>query len=333
MADEDRSGFRGKLSRLLNRAEQVYLRLLRGVVLLLATILIGYALWLAAISLYKVTRSPDSVVEHKAEVSPGELVEATTPAPQLPALADQKAPQASAEEHRRYGRFVRSYFGLYRAKFERYKRGEDKSLSQDEFDDAFVQSQDRLTRIAEGKLSSEQDLTDLATLLTTMTAAADDPQTVKRLERYRGTAKVQVCNNVDRVRIEYRNGWDRYSTACSDWYMDPMGCAVRRAVEVPYQERVCSMQLPSGVASHTQVFRAFQDRFFELLTTRRQQYADQAAGERSAIELGILEAKANFGWALYVFGAFLILMFFFLLIAIEKHQRQLSNGYTEPPAE
>jgi hypothetical protein len=308
-----------RMSRLLNRAEYIYLRLLRGAVLLMATILIGYAAWLTASALYKVSRSPDSVVEQKAEVSARELVEASEAAPPPETLTDAPTPQA--------------YFKLYRAMFERFKRSEDKSLSRDEFDDAFVQSQDRLKRVAEAKLDAAGDLEDLNTLLSTMNAAAADSRTVQRLQRYQRTAKVQVCNMVDRVRVEYRRGWDRYSTSCSDWYMDPVGCPATRPVEVPYQERVCSMQLPKGVISHTQLFRTFQDRFFELLSSRRQEFADKATAERSAILLGIEEGKASFGWALYIFGGFLVLMFFFLLIAIEKHQRQLSNGLHGAPAE
>ncbi|MFD1613031.1 hypothetical protein ACFSCW_14595 [Sphingomonas tabacisoli] len=333
MDDTETPGFGLKVARLLNRAEYIYLRILRGVVLLLATLLILYAVWLASVALYKISRSPDSVVEKKAEVSAPELVEAVVPAQTLPIATEAQEAKASAEEHRAYGQFVKSYFGLYRSQFERFKRPEDKSLSQDEFDDAFVQSQDRLSRIAQGKLNASEDLADLDTLLTTMTAAASNPETVKRLERYRSAAKVQTCNNVDRVRTEYRSGWDRYSMACSDWYADPMGCPVRRPVAIPYQERVCSMQLPKGVASYTQVFRAFQDRFFDLLTSRRQQYAEEAAQERSAIELGVSEGKASFGWALYVFGGFLVLMFFFLLIAIEKHQRRLSDAEPAPVTE
>jgi hypothetical protein len=322
-----------RMSRLLNRAEYIYLRLLRGAVLLMATILIGYAAWLTASALYKVSRSPDSVVEQKAEVSARELVEASEAAPPPETLTDAPTPQATPEQRRQYATFVDAYFKLYRAMFERFKRSEDKSLSRDEFDDAFVQSQDRLKRVAEAKLDAAGDLEDLNTLLSTMNAAAADSRTVQRLQRYQRTAKVQVCNMVDRVRVEYRRGWDRYSTSCSDWYMDPVGCPATRPVEVPYQERVCSMQLPKGVISHTQLFRTFQDRFFELLSSRRQEFADKATAERSAILLGIEEGKASFGWALYIFGGFLVLMFFFLLIAIEKHQRQLSNGLHGAPAE
>jgi hypothetical protein len=322
-----------RISRILNKTEYIYLRLLRGAVLLMATILIAYAGWLTTSALYKVSRSPDSVVEQKAEVSARELVEASEATSVPDALAETPAPQATPEQRRQYSAFVDAYFKLYRAKFERFKRSEDKSLSRDEFDGAFVQSQDRLRKVAEARLDAAGDLEDLNTLLSTMSAAAVDPQTVQRLQRYQRTAKMQVCNTVDRVRTEYRRGWDRYSTSCSDWYMDPVGCPATRPVEVPYQERVCSMQLPKGVISHTQLFRSFQDRFFELLSSRRQEFADKAAAERSNILLGIEEGKASFGWALYIFGGFLVLMFFFLLIAIEKHQRHLSSGLTGRPAE
>ncbi len=293
--DSAAPSFGVKLSRLLNKTEQMYLRVLRGMVLLLATLLIGYAAWLAATALYKVSRSPNSVTEKVAQVTPDELAAADVFRTSVKESGDLIEPAATSGQRRQYASFVDAYFKLYRSRFEGFKRNEDKSLSRDEFDGAFIQSSDRLTRVANGKLDADQDLRDLSTLLGTMEAAALRPATVQRLQRYKKATKVQVCNNFDRTRTEYRRGWDRYSTTCSNWFEDPIGCAVMRPVEVAYQQRVCSMQMPRGVVSHTQTFRAFQDRFFELLSMRRQQFAGQASAEREAIILGIEDGKAKFG--------------------------------------
>ena len=112
--------------------------------------------------------------------------------------------------------------------------------------------------------------------------------------------------------------------ACPDWYQDPMGCTVTRTVEIPYTETVKSMEFPKGTQSHTQIFRAFQDRYFSLLTERRERVAREAQAERESIIEGNATGWISLKTALSVVGGFLVLMFFFLLIAIERHQRRLS---------
>ena len=158
-----------------------------------------------------------------------------------------------------------------------------------------------------------------------MTEASEKPVTKERLQRYKTARKVRVENKVQRTRTEYRQGWDSYSTACADWYYSPMGCPVRRAVEVPYTETVTSMEFPKGTQSHIDIFRAFQQRYFDLLGERRAANAQKAEDERQSIIAGKLEGELSLMTALQVVGAFLALMFFFLLIAIERHQRRMAQ--------
>ena len=96
----------------------------------------------------------------------------------------------------------------------------------------------------------------------------------------------------------------------------------RQAYQEPYTDRQCSMQLPEGTQSHLDIFRAFQDRYFDLLTQRRSDNAREAQTQRESILEANQSGREGFWTSLLLAGSFLVLMFFFLLIAIERHQRR-----------
>lgn len=240
-------------------------------------------------------------------------------------LRSRPKPAATPEQRAYYRDFVDRYYELFRVRFEPFRQSEDKRLTRDEFDDNFIKTEQRLEQVAAGDLNFAKDRDDMRELLSVMTAAAVIPTTRSRLENYRTAKKVPVQRKVQRTRTEYRRGWDSYATNCSGWYYSPVGCPARRAVQVPYTETVTSMEFPSGTQSHTALFRAFQDRYFELLTGRRDENASRAESERQSILAGKVEGSGALMTALQIFCAFLALMFFFLLIAIERHQRQMSD--------
>jgi hypothetical protein len=327
LEEEADRGWKGRVGGALDKVEHVYLRILRAAILIIATLMIGYAAWLAASSIYKMSLSPDSVVEQEASVSADDLTGAELPVEERISTTEPKS-TASPEQRRFYAGFVGQYYNLFRNRFEPFAQSEDKKLSKDEFDDSFVGSQARLDAIASGDLDYESDKADLNKLLAVMKEAAETPTTQQRLRKYQAAKKVRVGKEVQRTRTEYREGWDSYSTACSGWYYSPVGCPVRRAVQVPYTQTVYSMEFPKGTQSHTQIFRAYQDRYFQLLTERREANARNAEDERNRILAGQIEGGLSLMTALQVAAAFLLLMFFFLLIAIERHQRRISQRLT-----
>lgn len=318
---EARPALRERLGTALDRAEHVYLRVLRASILVIATGLLLYAAWLGASGLWKISRSPDSVVEEVATVAADELTDAEMPARRA---QRQEGPRIDPAQQRYYANFVNRYYRLFQTRFEPFRQGDDRRLSRDEFDDAYIDSQARLQAIARGEQGFERDRADLETLLQVMTDAAQKPMTQQRLQRYKNARKVRVGRRVERTRTEYRNGWNRYSSACTDWYYPPYGCPERRAVQVPYTETVYSMEYPEGTQSHSQIFRAFQDRYFTLLNQRREENRNKAQLERSEIAVGNVLGHLSLWDALRILGGFLLLMFFFLLIAIERHQRRIS---------
>jgi hypothetical protein len=326
-----RRRFGARLNLVLDRAESIYLKVLRAMILIIASLLILYAAGLAAMSLYRIAQSPSSVEEAPATVAPEELTGAGAPQPRPGTTREAEINPA----HRAaYDQFLRRYYQLYQSRFEPFRQRTDRRLSLEEFDDTFVNTGTRLTAAARGTLDFNADKADLEALFRTMNAAAGLPRTQERLRAYQQAQRVRVCRNVQRMRTTQRQSWDPYSTSCANWYYD-MGCAVTRRVQTPYTERACEMRFPEGTQSHTQIFRAYQSHFYSLLNQRREANAAKAEAERFGIIQGIAEGKLDLMTALKVLGGFLILMFFFLLIAIERHQRlktAAEERLSPPPA-
>lgn len=313
---------RHRLSNALDKLERAYLKVLRAAILILATLLIAGAIILAAVSLYKMSRSTSSVVEEQASVAASEIVDAEQPRDNPSGGA--RTPQVNVAVRNYYDGFVRRYHRLFRERFEPFRQRDDKQLSLTEFGDNYIQPTERVKAVADGDLNFEDDKRDLESLLTVMTAAAGHSTTQQRLKKYMNARKVRVCRAVQRTRTVTQEGWDRYSMNCSQWYDPPVGCPVTRSIQQPYESQECSMEFPPNTQTHSEIFRAFQDKYLSLLQSRREANAATAADERAQILAGKITGAASLFTTLQILGAFLVLMFFFLLIAIERHLRKRS---------
>jgi hypothetical protein len=319
-----RPSFSSRVGGVLDRTEAIYLRVLRAVILLIASGLVLYAGWLGISGIYNSSKSTSSVVEATASVAADDLTAAGLPLPKAGGRGAE--PQDNPAHRKFYADFVKGYHTLFQTKFEPFRQPDDKQLTRDEFDDSFLDSAGRLEQIRSGELNFTQDQSDLQAMMTVITEAADKPATATRLNTYKNAKKQRVESRVQRTRTTYRNGWNSYSTACSNWFYSPIGCPERRAVRTPYTETVVSMQFPEGTQSHSDIFRAYQERYFSLLQERRLTNSREAEQARIAILASNAKGDLSLRSALYIFAAFLVLMFFFLLIAIERHQRRLSTG-------
>ena len=323
LADEEGASVRARIGSAFDKVESIYLRALRVFILIIATMLVLFATWLCVSGLWGVVRSPDSVIEAPAKVDAAELTSAESP-DRTEAGSPNGKRDPGAEYRKFYAEFGRRYFNIYTSLFEPYRQPDDKKLTQNEFIDAYLKPEARVQAIADDGLDFSADKADLENLYLTMNEAATLPQTVERLQKYKKAKRVQTTKKVQRFRAETRRGWDSYSTSCPAWYESPVGCSVMRSVQVPYSETVKVMELPKGTQSHAQIFRAFQDKYFHLLKERRDHNAKAAQDEREGILAANVAGKVSLFTALQVLGGFLVLMFFFLLIAIERHQRRIA---------
>lgn len=309
----------GKLARFLNRAESVYLRVLRASTLVIATLFVIFAAWLVVSSLYNLSRDPSAVEEVPAEVSPEEIANIPQNGTQVTSEESKQKIDPTSEARAFYKDFSSKYFAVFREGYEPFRQPSDIKLTLDAFDKAFVHSAARVEGVRDGSLDFERDKADLEKLLPAMQAAANLPQTKDRLSSYKKAKKTRVENKVNKTRDE------RYC-AYYGYYIDE--CIAWDTRTVSYTDTEVEMQLPKGVVSHTDAFGAYQDNFMRLITSRREKSLQDAEAKRQEIVVANAEGKQGLWVALQVAGAFLMLMFFFLLIAIERHQRRLAARLT-----
>lgn len=162
------------------------------------------------------------------------------------------------------------------------------------------------------KFQTEQAFAEAQIAAVTQVLA--DQRVVALAKKYQTAEKTaQSCSTVQRMRTV----WDSNSMACADWFYAPRGCQVRRAVAV----EECVPAYPEGVESPNETFARIDEAY-------RMEWVAKAADARAVAQAEEMEKEATkagapsaFLIALSVFGAFVTVMFLFLLIAVERHLR------------
>lgn len=311
----------GTLGRLMNfvaLVERFYLSALRIILLLLASGLVIGALWLGVSGLYQVSRSTASVVQEPATVTATEI--ADIPVHVVDKNGSNTKSNSLQAEQNFYRDFVTRYFELYQKKFAQFRKVDDPVVDRASFDTLYVKSADRLESIGRGDLNFEEDKAELNLLLSKMREVAALPQTVNRLMRYRMTNKIQKSKIVRGTKTEqYCSYFGYYINQCISY----------DTREVPYQRTVVETYLPPGVMTPGDLFQAYQDRHFDLLASRRRDNVSKAEAARESIIAGNAEGASRLLRGVMLVGGFLAVMFLFLVIAIERHQRKLVNALDE----
>jgi hypothetical protein len=310
----DRSDF----SSMLNRMERTYLAVLRAGALVIATLLLLYAAWLGLSGIYKVSRDAKSVQEAPAVVSAQEITD-----------IDLKGARDSKEEaevdplqgaRTFYTGFRKQYLALYRSKLENFLQKDDLKISDQDFDSQFLRQNERLDAIKRNDLDFIKDMIDLQALLRGMTEAADAKISGDRLRAYQAAKKGTVSRIVTETKTEqYCSYYGYYSNQCISW----------DTREVPVKRTVTEAKLPDGVISPPDLFRAYHKKFISTLVAHRTDNAAKADSTRVDIAHDNATGAQNLWTAMLVVGGFVVLMFLFLLIALERHQRRIAGARAE----
>lgn len=313
---EARGNFPERAKVFLTRTEGVYLAVLRAATLIFATILVAYAAWLGISGLYNVSRNVASVKEEPVVVAVDEVAKVDLDAP-IAAQVDQKVSPAPSFDDQRtfYKTALDQYYRLFKASFEKYRKDDDKVLSKPEFDKVSLNTEARIASLKSNEFDFTQDRADVTSLIKVMTEVAVLPETQQRLVKYKNAKRQRVEEKINRTRDE---------TYCSyfGYYIDQ--CITYDTRQVKYTETKVSMRLPAGVVSHTDLITAYQRKFLDTLLARREASRQKADSERHEILAANARGEGSLRTAIAVAGGFLVLMFFFLLIAIERHQRKLA---------
>ncbi len=316
-ADEEgaaKESFKSRSMAFLARAEGAYLAALRGATLVFATILVVYAAWLGLSGLYNISRNANAVKEEPVEVGAEEVAKLDLGAPGATAAAPEI--DAYNTERNFYRAALDQYLKLYQTKFEIYRKNDDNSLSKADFDKRFLNTEARISSLKSNEFNFEQDQADVTSLVKVMTDVAAMPETQKRLVSYK---------NAQRARVEEKINKSRDESYCSYYGVYINQCITYDTRHVNYIETKVLMKLPNGVVSHVDLFAAYQHKYLDTMLARRAESKQEAEAERNAILDANNRGKANLLTVISVIGGFLALMFFFLLIAIERHQRRLAG--------
>lgn len=304
----------------LDRVESAYLAILRVAMLAVATLCLIAAIGFAIDGLWRITVSTD-IEQKPTAVSAAEVISAMKTSTQPRQEPGQtQISSAVRQAHANFQQKVfRPYYAIYKRTSDAYKKNEDKTLSEAELLSALGYD-----------LESYATGASLATKLfvenpgyqqqaqATVGAAMSDPGTLKLLTDYKAAEKTaQTCTTI----TERRRVWDSNSTACSDWFYTPYGCEVTRSVPV----QRCVPAYPDGIVSPVVAFGRADDAFRTLWADRADANAADADFERSSRENTRAAIGPRLLIALQIIGGFLAVMFFFLIIAVERHLRKLAQ--------
>jgi len=299
----------------LDRIERIYLASLRVAILGVATLCLLGALFFGGNALWRVFVSTDvetAPVQITGTQIAAELKKAAPPR-SVQEGGDDVAPAVRRAHALWESEVFPKYYAIYRKATDAYKKPEDETLTAQQLMSALGYDLQSYARSKKAKLFinnaeyQKQALTAVATALS-------DAAVVTQLTEYKAAKKTaQSCSTT----YQSQRVWDSYSTACYAWYEYPQGCQVTRSVPV---ER-CVPAYPKGIVSPRVAFGRADEEFFRLWTERNAQVNAEARAAQDAREAIRAQIGPNLLLALQILGAFLVVMFFFLMVAIERHLR------------
>lgn len=310
----------GSRSISIDGVEKMYLAILRVAVLTVASLSLLAAAGFAVDGLWRMFVTT-SVEQEATVVSSADVVAAMKTAPPAAERGNPQIPAFIRETHAAFSNKVFPlYYAVYRQASEASKKPEDRTLSQAElmsalgYDlDTYAAGESQATKLFVENAEYQRQAQ------TAVTAAMAEAGTARLLREYKAATKsAQSCS----TQYEQRRFWDYNSTACSDWFYQPYGCNVTRSVPV---ER-CVPAYPEGIVSPTVAFGRADDAFRTIWAERSANNFQTAQNKRTDREITRSQIGPRLMLALRIIGGFLVVMFFFLLIAVERHLRKIAQA-------
>jgi hypothetical protein len=218
---------------------------------------------------------------------------------------------------------------IYRARFRGFERGDTKITEQQIVD--FVWTPERiaaydklsgLLRDANGAILHGRDAVMLDAL-GLVDGAAQSSEFRKPLAAFRDARKVNVCTDQVQSRTKVVASWNEYATDCPGWFNPPLGCSTSRVIQEPFETKVCELKFPDGLEAPGQQFAAAVQRYADTADAKLTQARNDADEKTAQNQVRKLEGIAEIGTGAKLFLGFLAVMFLYLLVAMERHQRNL----------
>jgi hypothetical protein len=333
--EEPRTGLRGSLSSIsvkmaerANVTETRFLSLLRYSALAGAAIALVVAGVLLSLGLVRQV-GPTEVEPEKVSIAADDVVplkiaknETSDPAP--PKITVPKAIRDRTA-------------AIYKRDFAGFERPDTKITPEQVVD--LVWTEERIAQFnalisaglvdAEGKQISGREAL-MTNALETVSKAAKTKDYADQLVAYRDAKKVNVCTNRTRTRSRVVDAWDRYATWCSGWYISPVGCSTTRTISEPYEERVCEMKFPDDLYAPAELFSYSIERYANVAQVGLRSAQIDAEEKTAQNHARKMEGQENIGLSGQLFLGFLAVMFLYLFIAMERHNRNLRALMEKP---
>lgn len=266
---------------IVDKAEALYLRILRWIAICAATIMLAFATWKGLTSAFNYTTALQTAELKPVTVTKAEMMSAATPpdneSASVRATVDaerNKMPLSIYDVH------SKKMYDVWTKYFEPYRPDGDLPLTAADFSDwyrtEYINGTLQKHNVVDWVLDEEGTKNDLALSVEALAAAAKDPAIVARMQAFQsGKSKNEL--------------WDRYD----------------------------------------QTFMRLIDGYWISLKVKREAEAARVAAKRAIIADKVEAANASFVDARNALVGFLGLMFFFLVVAMERHQRRIADQLTK----
>jgi len=267
---------------LIDKAEALYLRILRWIAILVATVMLAFATWNGLSSALNYILSLQTAEAEPVTVTQSDMVSAATPPKQegtpvreLIEAERQKMPSSIYDAH------AKKMYQVWKNDFERYRPSGDPALTYADFSDwyqsEYIDGTLLKHDVVDWVTGEERAKIDLEMSVDALSKAAKDPAIVNRMKAFQ----------VGKSKREY---WDRYD----------------------------------------QTFMRLIDGYWISLKINRDLEASRVAAKRAAIAEKTQKAEISYMAARNALVGFLGLMFFFLVVAMERHQRRIAAQLAHP---
>ncbi|OYU34838.1 hypothetical protein [Novosphingobium sp. PASSN1] len=265
----------------IDKAEALYLRILRWIAIIVATTMLAFAAWNGASSALNYLLSLQTV-----EVKPVSVTEADMVAAATPPKTDAAPVRATVEGESKklppsiYDVHAKKMYKVWKTEFEPYRPQSDPALTFADFSEwyqtEYINGTLRKHDVLDWVLYEERTKADLEMSVEVLAKAAKDPAVIARMKAFQaGKSKNEF--------------WDRYD----------------------------------------QTFMRLTDGFWVTLKIKRDAEASRAAAKAAELAEKSEAAGVSFVQARNAMVGFLGLMFFFLIVAMERHQRRIAVELAE----
>lgn len=261
---------------IIDKAEALYLRILRWIAIIVATVMLAFAAWNGLSSAINYLQTLQTIEVRPVTVTEADMVAAATP-PKTDAVPVRATVETESKKlpPSIYNVHAQKMYQVWKTEFEPYRPQNDPALTFADFSEwyqtEYINGTLQKHGVLDWVLYEDRTKADLEISVEVLAKAAKDPAVIARMKAFQaGKSKNEF--------------WDRYD----------------------------------------QTFMRLTDGYWVTLKIKRNVEAARAAAKEAELARKSEAAELSFDQARNALVGFLGLMFFFLVVAMERHQRKIA---------